>query len=91
VEAGRNYELAGGWKHLRTIADATEILCATGSKPNRMRHWAMLKRYLRQTGRVLLHDLWEPLWFLLLNLTRPVRRRMGLRARSAAAALENQE
>lgn len=90
LEAGQNYELAGGWKHLRTIADATEILCATGLKPN-MRHWATVICYLRQAGRVLRHDLWQPLWFLLLRLTRPVRRRMGLRARSAAQALENPE
>jgi hypothetical protein len=31
-EAGRNYELAGGWRHLRTIADADEVLREDGLK-----------------------------------------------------------
>lgn len=88
-DARRNHQLAGGWKHLRTIADATDVLCAKGLKPNRARHFAAAKRYLRQAGRILRHDLWEPIWFLLLGLTRPVRRRMGLRARSAASAFGN--
>ena len=90
-EAGRNYELAGGWRHLRTIADATEVLCEEGLKPNRTRHLAATNRYLRQAGRVLRHDFWEPIWFSLLGLTRPVRRRMGLRARTAEPARGNQE
>jgi hypothetical protein len=80
VEAGRNYELAGGWKHLRTIADASEVLRRDGLKPNRLRHWAAARRYARQAGRVVLHDAIEPLWFLCLELTRPVRRRLSLRA-----------
>jgi hypothetical protein len=88
-DAQRNHQLARGWRHLRTIADATEILCEVGLKLNRMRHWATVMRYLQQAGRVLRHDLWEPLWFLLLRLTRPARHRMGLRARSTA--LENQK
>jgi hypothetical protein len=49
AEAGRNYELAGGWKHLRTIADATERLRKDELGPNRLRHWASVKRYARQT------------------------------------------
>ena len=80
VESGRNYQLAGGWRHLRTIADATEVLRAHGLKPNWMRHWAAARRYARQAGRVLLHDAIEPAWFLFLDLTRPVRRRLRLRA-----------
>jgi hypothetical protein len=80
LEAGRNYELAGGWKHLRTIADATEVLRREGLKANRLRHWAAARRYARQAGRVLLHDGIEPLWFFFLELTRPVRRKLSLRA-----------
>jgi hypothetical protein len=79
-EAGRNYELAGGWKHLRTIADATEVLTEDGLKPNTMRQWAAIKRYVRQAGRVLLHDVIQPVWFFFLGITRPVRRALGLRA-----------
>jgi hypothetical protein len=91
VESGRNYQLAGGWKHLRTIADATEVLREKGLRPNYGRHLAAAKRYLRQTGRLLQHDLWEPIWFLLLGWTRPLRQRMGLHARSAKPALGNQK
>jgi hypothetical protein len=80
LESGRNYQLAGGWRHLGTIADATEVLRPDGLKPNRLRHWAPAKRYARQAGRVLLHDAIEPAWFLFMDLTRPVRRRLRLRA-----------
>jgi hypothetical protein len=78
-EARRNYELAGGWTHLRTIADATEILRDDGLKPNAMRYWAAVKRYLRQAWRVLLHDVLQPIWFFFLGITRPARRALGLR------------
>lgn len=79
-EAGRNYELAGGWRQLRTIADATEVLTEDGLKPNGMRHWAALKRYLRQASRVILHDAIQPVCFFFLGITRPVRRVLGLRS-----------
>jgi hypothetical protein len=80
AEAGRNHELAGGWKHLRTIADATEMLRKDGARPNRLRHWAAAMRYARQAGRVLFYGGIERVWFLALGLTRPVRQRLGLRA-----------
>ena len=86
-EAGRNYELAGGWRHLRTIADATEILRHGGLRPNRARHWASAKRYARQAWRVLLHDGIEPAWFLVLGLTRPLRHKFGLKAENFRRAL----
>jgi hypothetical protein len=73
-EAGRNAQLAGGWRHLRTIADATEILTPEELKPNVLRHWSTAKRYLRQAGRVLQNDVWHPIWFAFLDLTRPLRR-----------------
>lgn len=79
-EAGANYKLAGGWKHLRTIADATELLGAHGLEPNTARHWAAVRRYLQQIGRFLLYQLWFPSWFFLLGITRPLRNVLGLRA-----------
>lgn len=78
-EAGRNYELAGGWNHLRTIADATEVLRKEDLKPNAMRHWSTVKRYVRQAGRALLYDVFQPVWFLFLGRTRPARHALGLR------------
>ncbi|HTT32409.1 MAG TPA: hypothetical protein VMH48_02300, partial [Methylomirabilota bacterium] len=80
VEAERNCALAGGWRHLRTIADASEVLRERNLKPNPLRHWAAAKRYARQACRVAYHDGIERAWFLLLGLTRPVRRKLGLRA-----------
>jgi len=78
-EAAANYRIAGGWKHLRTIADATEVLCAGGLKPNRARHWAAAARYVRQAARFTFYRVWHPLWFLFLNCTRPLRNALGLR------------
>jgi hypothetical protein len=79
-EAGANYRLAGGWRHLRTIADAKEVLRADGLKPNAARHWAAVKRHVRQAGRVALYSIAQPIWFFLLGITRPLRSALGLRS-----------
>src|SRR5947208_14309488 len=76
-EAGRNAQLVGGWRHLRTIADATEVLTPEGLKSNVQRHWSAARRYARQAGRVLQNDVWHAIWFAVLDLTRPVRRSLG--------------
>ncbi len=78
-EAGRNHRLAGGWRHLRTIADATEVLCAYGLKPNTKRHWASAKRYVTQGERVLRFSVWQPVRLFVLGITRPLRHALGLR------------
>jgi hypothetical protein len=78
-ESGKNYELAGGWRHLRTIEDATYVLTENGLEPNRKRHWSAVKRYGRQAARVLICDVLQPLWFRVLGITRPVRKGIGLR------------
>jgi hypothetical protein len=79
-EAGRNHQLAGGWRHLRTIADATEVLRADGLKPNAKRYWSATKRYAAQGGRGLRCDIWQPVLFFLLAITRPLRHALGLRS-----------
>lgn len=79
-EAARNHQLAGGWRHLRTIADATEVLSKGEVRPNRSRHWATAKRYARQAWRVFLHRGIERAWFFVLGVTRPLRRKSGLDA-----------
>jgi hypothetical protein len=73
-EAGLNGQMAGGWRHLRTIADATEVLPPEKLKRNTMRHWSAVRRYARQAGRVLYYDVWQRVWFAALDLTRPLRR-----------------
>ncbi len=73
-EAGLNGQMAGGWRHLRTIADATEVLPPEKLKRNAMRHWSAVRRYARQAGRVLYYNVWQRVWFAVLDLTRPLRR-----------------
>jgi hypothetical protein len=82
-EAGSNYRLAGGWRHLRTIADANEVLSAVRLRANRARYWSAAKRYARQAGRTLLHQVAERAWFWILEITRPARTAAGLRSRKA--------
>jgi len=80
VEAGRNAQLAGGWNNLRTIAHASEIAHPEGLRPNNLRYWAEAKRCAESVRRFFLHDVWLPLWFSILNATRPLRNALGLRA-----------
>jgi hypothetical protein len=79
-EAAANSRLTGGWKHLRTIADATEVLRADGLRSNPARHWSAAKRNVRQAGRSVLYNIWHPFWFFLLDSTRPLRNALGLRS-----------
>ena len=76
-EASDNARLAGGWRHLRTIADATQLLTPEELRNNTGRHWSTIRRYARQLARALYYGGWQRAWFALLNLTRPLRR--GLR------------
>lgn len=78
-EAGINHKLAGGWKHLRTIADATEVVRTDGLKKNTLRYWSAIHRYMRQAGRIALYTIWQPVWFSVLGITRPLRSAIGLR------------
>lgn len=85
-EAKRNFMLSGGWDHLRTIADATEVLTLRGLKPNRYRHWLTAMRRLALARDLLLYKVWNPIWFSLLDFTRPLRSFFGLRSASARRA-----
>jgi hypothetical protein len=69
-QAQRNFQLAGGRKHLYTIDDATHILA--------FRERANWKRLCAPAWR-LLRPRFIPVWFALLNATRPVRRLLRLR------------
>jgi hypothetical protein len=79
ADADANYRLAGGWRHLRRIDDATERLTAEGVRPNGARHWAAVKRYARQMGRVGFYEVIRPVEFALLDVTRPLRNALGWR------------
>ncbi len=77
-QAAENYRLAGGRWHLHTIDDATHILGAAAERANWKRLWAPYWRYARPTV--------TPAWFAMLHLTRPLRKLVGLRAKSGAGA-----
>jgi hypothetical protein len=88
-EAGRNAELAGGWGHLRTTADATLTATPNGLSGNARRHGRWAKRHLVDSPmRFLRYRVLHPVWFATLDLTRPVRNAMGLRSESARRARE---
>jgi hypothetical protein len=70
-EAQRNYALLGGWRHFRTIENATHVLTPAGLQANH-RHWPAL-------GKRAAHAMGSRTWFALLKATRPVRHRLRLR------------
>lgn len=82
-EARLNFQLAGGWKHMRTIADAPLILSSNGLKTNWKRFGNAFKRNptLPWYSDVVA-TLWHPIWFFLLDLTRPLRTALGLRSKA---------
>lgn len=74
-EAQQNYALLGGGRSFATMENATHRLTTHGLEPN-YHHW------LVQVGRKAA-TIRSAIWFGLLNITRPVRRRLGLRGRPA--------
>ena len=79
VEAQRNLELAGGWGHLRTIADATHVFGPNGLTRNPKRFSVAVKRFIAPQRQYFLYRLWSPFRIFLLAVTRPLRHRLGLR------------
>ena len=74
-EAQRNYELAGGVRHIYSIADATHRLTERGVETNPGYRLAPARRALRR-GRT-------AVWHAILGVTRPVRHALGLRQRKS--------
>lgn len=71
AEAQRNYELAGGVRHIYTMDDATHRLTASGIVANPGYRLAPARRALRR-GRA-------AVWHAILGATRPVRHALGMR------------
>jgi len=74
-EAMENYRLAGGKWRLNTLLDATHKLTPEGERRNWGHSFMPVKR-----------NLGIPLWFSILNATRPIRHRLGLREGCLAKA-----
>jgi hypothetical protein len=76
-EAQQNYKLLEGHKKFRTLENATHLLRADGLHPN-YRHWVVQSK--RNS-----YDLLSPAWFRVLDLTRPLRHRIGLRQKDGTS------
>ena len=70
----RNYALAGGRWHLRTIDDASHLLDVDGLKPNPDRRQRATARFLKTAK--------DAVWITALDWTRPLRSALGLRKKS---------
>jgi len=73
-EAQQNYRLLEGHKKFCTFENATHVLVENGLHRN-YRHWYVQARRVS-------HEFLSSSWFGFLNLTRPLRHRMGLRQKS---------
>ena len=76
-EAQENYKLLEGHRKFATLENATHILRAGGLHRN-YRHWFVQSR--RRTA-----DYLSPAWFRFLDLTRPIRHRLGLRGKGSSS------
>jgi hypothetical protein len=74
--AQRNYALAGGRWHLRTIDDATHVLGPAGLRENPARRKRAAARVLRTAK--------DAAWVTAMDWTRPLRRAMGFRKNRAS-------
>jgi len=73
-QSKKNYELAGGRRHLYTIADSTHRLTTAGIERNPLYPLSPLRRATRPYI--------VPAWYKFLELTQPVRRKLGLQRRA---------
>lgn len=82
IESRRNLELAGGFRHLRTIDSAPLQLTELGFAPNPW-HWLAGWRLQARPLTKPFFDVWNFVqsyaWHPFLNLTRPVRHMLGLK------------
>ena len=77
-----NLRLAGGPRHLRTIEDATFKLTRSGIRQNRLYWLAPVKRRWGRLPRSVRGALRTRLWHPLLDATRPVRHKLGLKCQN---------
>jgi hypothetical protein len=73
-EARRNTALIGAWWRHNTTADATHVLAEAAIVSN-LHHWVV--KFKRAA-----HHITAPIWHPVLDFTRPLRQRLGLRKKS---------
>lgn len=75
----RNLELIGGEKNLARIDNSTHRITRVGwIWPSGYRY----KRGTRKARRIMRFYVWNPVWFLFLDVTRPLRSVLGLRSKA---------
>jgi len=77
-EAQENYKLLDGHRKYRTLDNASDLLLPDGLR------WNPRGRYVQ--ARRAVADRLSPAWFALLNWTRPLRHRIGLRQKGSHSA-----
>jgi hypothetical protein len=74
-EAQENYKLLDRNRKFHTLENATQLLKTDGLHPNYRHWWAQTKRNA--------YAALNPAWFHFLNLSRPLRQRLGLRQKGS--------
>jgi hypothetical protein len=80
--AQRNFEFAGGFRHLHTLEDATYRLTEQSFEPCHLCSLAPVRRAVRRVVKKIRETARASLWHPVLEATRPVRHAMGLRQRN---------
>jgi hypothetical protein len=80
--AQQNFKLAGGFRHLHTLEDATHRLTEKSIEPRRLCRFAPVRRAVRRGVKKVRDTLRESVWHPMLEATRPARHAMGLRHRN---------
>jgi hypothetical protein len=88
-DAQRNFQLAGGRPHLRTIEDANYRLTEHGLVTKRFYWMGPAKRRWRDVIRKVRGTLRMAVWHPFLDITRPLRHGMGLKRDSLPASLRS--
>ncbi len=81
-EQRQNFQLIGGHGHLRTIANAPILLTPSGFVPNRLHRVNYWARRTKRSAIEACTKLQSYVLHPLLNVTRPIRKTLGLRKRS---------
>ena len=77
-----NLETIGGKRNIRAIDAATHRMTASGEiRPSAYRHLYLLRRVLRKCQEAWTYRVWFPAWHAFLDVTRPIRKMLGLRSK----------
>jgi len=77
-----NLEIIGGKRNIRAIDAATHRMKACGEiRPSGYRHLYLLRRVLRKMQEAWTYRVWFPVWHGFLDITRPIRKMLGLRSK----------